>query len=313
MTNRLRYLTLLLLTGLFMTGCFRNGANTEGLPVGKRIQLSTVEELYQFLTYDDNRYPLVSLHRGGPATGYPENAIETFAYNASLQPVIVECDVRLSKDSALVLMHDNTLNRTTTGKGPIKAKTLAELKKLRLVDNNKKLTPYKIPTLEEALAWGKGKVIFTLDIKNDVPYEAVINAIRKQRAEASVVVITYSANQAAKIHSLAGDLMISASIRTVDDLSRLNEKDIPDNRLLAFIGTREADTQLTKILHDHGIMCILGTLGNLDKQASKRGFQLYAGFIDRGADILSTDRPTEAGRALNFYIKKRGISSRFVQ
>ncbi|WP_343536509.1 glycerophosphodiester phosphodiesterase family protein [Sphingobacterium thalpophilum] len=311
MTKVLRY--LLLLWVFTLASCFRHSGDTEGLPVGKRIQLTSAEDLYQFLTYDDNRYPLVSLHRGGPSSGYPENALETFAYNASLQPVIVECDVRLSKDSALVLMHDNTLDRTTTGHGAVKRLTLAELKKLRLVDNNKKITPYKIPTLDEALAWGKGKVIFTLDIKNDVPYESVINAIRKQRAESSVVIITYSAGQTSKVHNLAGDLMISASVKNLDDLVRLSEKDIPDNRLLAFVGSREADPQLTKILHDHGIMCILGTQGNLDRQATKKGFQIYAGFIDRGADILSTDRPTEAGRALNFYIKKRGITSKFVQ
>ncbi|MGB3064870.1 glycerophosphodiester phosphodiesterase family protein [Sphingobacterium thalpophilum] len=311
MTKVLRY--LLLLWVFTLASCFRHSGDTEGLPVGKRIQLTSAEDLYQFLTYDDNRYPLVSLHRGGPSSGYPENALETFAYNASLQPVIVECDVRLSKDSALVLMHDNTLDRTTTGHGAVKSLTLAELKKLRLVDNNKKITPYKIPTLDEALAWGKGKVIFTLDIKNDVPYESVINAIRKQRAESSVVIITYSAGQASKVHNLAGDLMISASVKNLDDLVRLSEKDIPDNRLLAFVGSREADPQLTKVLHDHGIMCILGTQGNLDRQAAKKGFQIYAGFIDRGADILSTDRPTEAGRALNFYIKKRGITSKFVQ
>src|SRR5690606_11844495 len=181
-------------------------------------------------------------------------ALETFAYNASLQPVIVECDVRLSKDSALVLMHDNTLNRTTTGRGSVSERTLAELKKLRLVDNDKKITPYKIPTLDEALAWGKGKVIFTLDIKNEVPYESVINVIRKQRAESSVVIITYSTGQAGKVHNLAGDLMISASVKNLDDLARLNEKDIPDNKLLAFVGTREADPQLIKVLHDHGVM-----------------------------------------------------------
>lgn len=307
-----RYCLFLLSSYLLFSSCFRHAGDTEGLPVGKRIQLNTVEELYQFLTYDDNRYPLVSLHRGGPTVGYPENAIETFAYNAGLQPVIVECDVRLTQDSALVLMHDNTLNRTTTGQGSVHERTLRELKKLRLVDNDKKITPYQIPTLEEALAWGKGKVIFTLDIKEDVPYELVINAVRKQRAEASVVIITYSASQAGKVHNLAGDLMISASVKNLDDLTRLNEKDIPDNRLLAFIGTREGDPQLIKVLHDHGIMCILGTLGNLDKQAEKKGIQLYAAFIERGADILSTDRPIEAGRALNFYIKKRSINSKFI-
>src|SRR5690606_29972854 len=139
MTKVLRY--LLLLWVFTLASCFRHSGDTEGLPVGKRIQLTSAEDLYQFLTYDDNRYPLVSLHRGGPTSGYPENALETFAYNASLQPVIVECDVRLSKDSALVLMHDNTLSRTTTGRGSVNERTLAELKKLRLADNDQKRTP----------------------------------------------------------------------------------------------------------------------------------------------------------------------------
>ena len=99
MNSRIAHYFLLSIC-LVLSSCFRHGANTDGLPVGKRIQLQNVEDLYQFLTYDDNRYPLVSLHRGGPTSGYPENAIETFSYNASLQPVIIECDVRMSKDSA---------------------------------------------------------------------------------------------------------------------------------------------------------------------------------------------------------------------
>lgn len=45
----------------------------------------------------------------------------------------------------------------------------------------------------------------------------------------------------AKSTVLQGILMISASVKNLDDLARLNEKDIPDNKLLAFVGTREAD------------------------------------------------------------------------
>src|SRR5690606_3823 len=99
--------------------------------------------------------------------GYPENAIETFEYWAKQFPLIIECDVRMSKDSVLVLMHDETLDRTSNGNGAIHKSTLDELKKLRLKDSNGELTDYQIPTLEEALIWGKGNVIFTLDVKQN--------------------------------------------------------------------------------------------------------------------------------------------------
>ncbi|MGJ1318961.1 glycerophosphodiester phosphodiesterase family protein [Sphingobacterium spiritivorum] len=287
-------------------------SNKPSLTQGTVFKFKSVDDLYQFLTYDEKRYPLVSAHRGGPYPGYPENAIETFDYIASKQPSIIECDVRLTKDSALVLMHDDKLDRTTNGTGKVSDYTLAELKKLKLKDNNGKLTLYRIPTLEEALAWGIGKVIYTLDVKQETPYSLVINAIRKTRAEAHVIIITYNPNQADRIFSLAPDLMISASIRNSGDLLRLNDRDIPDNRLVAFVGTREADKGLVDLLHGHGIPIILGTMGNLDKQAKANGNQIYAEYVDRGADILSTDRPLEAGKSLKYYILKRGIKSPFI-
>lgn len=313
MLRKISLFSFLIFTTVLFASCFRTGTSSDVLASSKTLNLKTVEELYQFLTYDENRYPLISLHRGGPTTGYPENAVETFAFNASYRPVIVECDVRLTKDSVLVLMHDSNLNRTSNGFGQLNAKTKSELKSLRLKDPGGKLTPYRIPTLEEALAWGKGRVVFTLDIKTDVPYDLVIRAIRNQNAESNTVIITYSANQAAVVHNLAPDLMISAPIKSKADLTRLNDRDIPDNRIIAFIGTREADKDLIDLLHGHGIMCILGTLGNLDKQAKEKGDQLYARFIENGADVLSTDRPLEAGRILDFYIKKRNITSKFIQ
>ncbi len=280
--------------------------------VDQVFNLKTVDDLYHFLTYNENSYPLVSAHRGGPSDGFPENAIPTFAEVASKMPAIIECDIAMTKDSVLVLMHDETLDRTTTGKGRVSNKTYEELKDLKLRDNNGELTNYRIPTLEDALQWGIGRVIYTLDVKRSVPYEKVIELIRKTKAEANSIIITYSANQAEVVNRLAPDLMISATIKNRDDLNRLSELSIPDTRLIAFVGTREPDTALYTMLRQHGIKSILGTIGNLDRSAEKAGYQLYADFIVRGADVLSTDRPFEAWKALDFYIKKRNIESPFI-
>lgn len=297
------------------SSCFRTNSSGGGnnMPqVDQVFNLKTVDDLYHFLTYNENSYPLVSAHRGGPSDGFPENAIPTFAEVASKMPAIIECDIAMTKDSVLVLMHDETLDRTTTGKGKLSRKTFEELKELKLKDNNGVVTNYRIPTLEDALQWGIGRVIYTLDVKKSVPYEKVIELIRKTKAEANSIIITYSANQAEVVNRLAPDLMISATIKNTDDLNRLSEMSIPDTRLIAFVGTREPDTALYTLLRQHGIKSILGTIGNLDRSAERAGYQLYADFIVRGADVLSTDRPFEAYKALDFYIKKRNLESPFI-
>lgn len=297
------------------SSCFRTNSSgsINNMPqVDQVFNLKTVDDLYHFLTYNENSYPLVSAHRGGPSDGFPENAIPTFAEVASKMPAIIECDIAMTKDSVLVLIHDETLDRTTTGKGKLSRKTFEELKELKLKDNNGVVTNYRIPTLEDALQWGIGRVIYTLDVKKSVPYEKVIELIRKTKAEANSIIITYSANQAEVVNRLAPDLMISATIKNTDDLNRLSEMSIPDTRLIAFVGTREPDTALYTLLRQHGIKSILGTIGNLDRSAERAGYQLYADFIVRGADVLSTDRPFEAYKALDFYIKKRNLESPFI-
>jgi glycerophosphoryl diester phosphodiesterase len=315
---------ILFISVLLLSSCFRNPpsdkqqeiSTTHAIPTSgfstDNFNITTLEELYQFLTYSENRYPLVSAHRGGDTDGLPENAIETFEHWAKQFPLIIECDVRMSKDSVLILMHDETLDRTSNGTGRVGKYTLAELKELQLKDSNGELTDYKIPTLQEVLIWGKGNVIFTLDVKQDVPYTLLSQVIQKVNAQASAVVITYNANQARAVYRVNPDLMLSVSVKSEKDLLKLAEAGIPDNRLVAFVGTSQPKADLVEKLHAHGIKTILGTIGNLDKQAASRGYQVYAEYVENGADILSTDRPNEAQKALDFYIQKRNIESPFI-
>lgn len=309
----LSLLPLLILLSAAFPGCAPASNGSNSLMVNERnITLRSTDELYRFLSYTDNRYPLVSAHRGGPNKGFPENAIETFENSYRHQPVIIECDIRMTRDSVLVLMHDETVDRTTTGSGKISAMDYVSLTDLYLTDPDGDTTSYRIPTFDKALQWGAGKVIYTIDVKRDVPYHMVIDAIRRNRAEAFSVIITYSADQAAEVYQLAPDLMISASIGSREDLLRLTDHNIPDNRLVAFVGTSAAKPEVYQLLHDHSILCILGTMGNLDKQAVTRGDSVYTRLIENGADILSTDRPLEAGQALHSYRNTHKLTSRFI-
>lgn len=310
--NKFFYIAALILLCIGANGCSFTDANGGSYNRQSGFELRSIEDLYQFLTYNKQRLPLVSAHRGGPEPGYPENAIETFERSASRQPLIIECDIALTKDSMLVMMHDDKLDRTTNGKGLLSDYTLKELKQFYLKDNEGKQTAFRIPTLDEVLRWGKGKVIFTLDIKRGVPLDLVMDAVRRNAAAPYAVIITYSASQAAQVYQIAPELMISASIKTTDDLVRLNDYGIPDNRLVAFVGISEPGSELYKELHDHGIMCIIGTMGNLDNRAKARGDDLYYGLIERGADIIATDRHNEAGVQLAKYRKDNRITSKIL-
>ncbi|MGX7835704.1 glycerophosphodiester phosphodiesterase family protein, partial [Campylobacter fetus subsp. venerealis] len=90
------------------------------------IHLKSVEEARDFYSWTSDRIPMVSAHRGGPYPGFPENAIETFANVLEYTPAIIELDVAMTKDGVLVLMHDDKLDRTTTGKGSVSDATYSE-------------------------------------------------------------------------------------------------------------------------------------------------------------------------------------------
>lgn len=320
--QKLIFFAIIVAINFAMVGCFRDAStadqsslannSSKGILSRGNFKLNSIEDLQTLLTFEENRYPLISAHRGGPSQGYPENAIETFQHVANKLPVIIECDVRLSKDSVLVLMHDEKLNRTTSGKGKVSDYTLEELKELHLFDPEGKETKYRIPTLEEALLWGKGKVIFTLDVKKEVPYKMVSDIIEKTKSKPYAIVITYNASQARALYNVNPDLMISASIQNERDLRQHTQIGIPDNKLIAFVGLSEPDEELVSLLHQHGIQIILGSIGNLDKRAQSRGYQAYADYIANGADVISTDYPLEAKKALDYYIKKRNISSPYI-
>ena len=243
--------------------------------------------------------PKISAHRGGgDLTGYPENCLESFGYLAKNLPVIIECDIDLTKDSVMVMMHDATLDRTTTGTGKLIDKTYAETRQYRLKDNAGNVTTYTIPTLEEVLRWGKNKVTFTLDVKRNVSFAKVVDMIHKTGAGDYAAIITYNAKDAALVHQLNSNLMISVTIRNRTEYDRLHDLGLPDNRMIAFVGVTEPGTDLYKFLHEKGIACILGTLGNLDKQAAAKGDQVYRQFAENGADVMSTDRPLEVWKTI---------------
>lgn len=254
--------------------------------------VKTPPSIFEFFNVESDHFPMVSVHRGGGEPKLiPENCIESFEFYARQIPSIIECDIVMSADSVLYMMHDNTLDRTTDGTGNVYRENWDYISTLYLKDNYGNLTNYKVPTLEEVLNWGRNKVLFTLDVKKETPFDQVVKIIQKTRTENISVVITYNADDAKKVYDLDPNLLVSVGIMQKDDYYRLRDYGIPDKNMIAFIGIREPKKELIDFLHDKGIMTILGVLGNLDQKAAARGDHLYKEYMEMGADILSTDRP----------------------
>lgn len=113
---------------------------------------------------------MIFAHRGFSGY-YPENTMLAFQKTAEEAPADgIELDIQLTKDGEIVIMHDETLDRTTNGSGFLKNYTLAELKTLSVGVNVKGFFPRQtIPTLREYLAWVKTtKLITNIELKTSV-------------------------------------------------------------------------------------------------------------------------------------------------
>jgi glycerophosphoryl diester phosphodiesterase len=111
--------------------------------------------------HDEGR-PLLGGHRGNPAE-HPENTMRSFRSAIALGCDLIECDVHLSSDGRLVVIHDHTLDRTTNGTGLVRDHTAAELRKLDAGDGE------KIPLLQEVIELAIGKVGLVIELKNLPP------------------------------------------------------------------------------------------------------------------------------------------------
>jgi glycerophosphoryl diester phosphodiesterase len=287
-----RFLSLIIIIGFL--GCKDSKLSKETFAITK-------SKLIEVFKASNSEYPNISVHRGGKGLkNYPENCLETLKFVNDSIAAIYEIDVAQTKDGQLILMHDNSIDRTTNGSGLVKNLAYKQLKTYHLKDDYGNQTQFKIPLFSEVLKWSKELgVILTVDIKRSVKQQDVINAIRKAKAEDICIIITYDVNQAQSAHKIAPELLLSVSARNHKELDRLLATNIPTENMLAFTGTRLSDVSLYQRLHKQNIVCILGTLGNLDRQAETRGDKLYKQWQNRGVDILATDRPFEAFNAIN--------------
>ncbi len=138
----------------------------------------------------------VIAHRGFSGAA-PENTIAAIRAAVDIGADMAEVDVTLSADDRVVVIHDDTLDRTTDGRGAVSGLTLAELQRL---DAGSWFAPRfageRIPTLEAVLAEVKGKILLNVEIKSEAVQRGIVGhvvaAVRDRGMTGQVMVSSFS-------------------------------------------------------------------------------------------------------------------------
>lgn len=154
--------------------------------------------------------PLVAAHRGGAAL-WPENSLLAFKNALALGVDFLETDVHLTADGEVVILHDPTLDRTTTGTGPVADRRLADLAPLRLRAADRTPTDEPVPTLAQLLdLLAPSGARLLLEIKVDAarrPYagieDKVLALIRARRLTSRVFIMAFQPDTLRRVRALA--------------------------------------------------------------------------------------------------------------
>ena len=133
----------------------------------------------------------------------PENSVSAVEAAIAAGADVLECDTHVTKDGEVVVCHDQTINSTPNGSGDITNMTLAEIKSYNMTDRNGRVTEEKIPTLEEFLKAGRGRVYYNLDYSpRTASTKQVVDIVTKLDMTESVIFYCNSAAKATEVLSM---------------------------------------------------------------------------------------------------------------
>jgi len=277
------------------------------------LKIKTAKDLHSYFQFTGNDPILIAGHRGGMVKGFPENSIATFENTLKHTPAFFEIDPRLTKDSVMVLMHDATLDRTTTGTGKLSDYTYEELKKFRLKDAEGNVTDFPIPTLSEVIEWARGKTVLNLDHK-DVPLAMTAALIKKHKADAFVMLTVHSAAEMQYYLTQNRNHTFSAFIRNRKEYDDYEKAGVPFTQMIAYIGphVKPENKELYALLNKKGTMCMISAASSYDKlKTAEERKAAYLAIAKDGASILESDLPIEAAEAVKEYAQKSGSKQKF--
>lgn len=302
------------LTALLIV-CFQSckeQVNTKERKVNRSMQ--TLNEIISNFKNPNNEQVVVISHRGDWRNA-PENSLQAIKNCIDMGVDMVEIDIHKTKDGKLVLMHDKTIDRTTTGKGLVSEWTLDSLKTLYLRNGANHATHHKIPTLEEAMLLAKGKVMINLDKCYDY-FDGVYKVLVKTGTENQVVIKgNVSLSQ---VKQEFGEYLDKVFFMPVVILDNSESEEIVSDYLenfkpvaFEFVFKDEQSPIINrfKSLRKKGSSIWVNSLweslnaGYEDDMAVMNQDSIYGWYIDKGVNMIQTDRP----ELLLNYLRSKGL------
>jgi glycerophosphoryl diester phosphodiesterase len=217
----------------------------------------------------------VVAHRGFKAVA-PENTIAAFDAAAAVGADYMELDVHVTKDGALILMHDAKVDRTTNGTGAVRDLTLADVQKLDAGRGQ------QVPTLREALLWGKQKGV-RIDIDHkDGPVEDIARMIQ-EAGMSKQVVIEGPRDRLKRFSELLPGVDTMPHVTSVEDIRAACET--LRTTVIRLSLEQLAQPGAVAAVHGCGARVSVTILGKQDNAEDIRRV------IQLGGELIETDRP----------------------
>ena len=250
-----------------------------------------------------SKHVMIFAHRGNWRNS-AENSIQAFqdCINEGLDGI--EVDLQMTKDSVLIIMHDETLDRTTTGSGKVSDYTIDELRKLRLLNPIGVKTRQTIPTFQQVLLLAKDKILIQVD-KWKAYGQQVADLAKKYNCERQIILRTTDNSKATKqkYGNLLDNLIVMPVL--VCKGGNVDEENLQDfiknysSPVMSFSFIREDYPILRKIknLQEMGYRIWFNSLwdtfnaGHDDELAVTDPDNSYGWLINHGANIIFSDNP----------------------
>lgn len=305
----MKYLFITLFLNIYTV----SGIINQAVAQNEQVQTTSDKILLQLKNTKANTV-FVAAHRGDWRNA-PENSIQALENCIEMGVDIVETDVQLTKDSVLVIMHDETIDRTTTGSGKISDYTCAELQKFYLKAGQGHKTRERIPTFEEFMLAAKGKILINVD-KGWNCLDKVVVVLKKTGTMKQALI--KGKNPYHEIRREYGSLIDSIQYipmvsEKTPDLANYVDNFLNNTRPAAFeviFSTNDSPviTQLHKIERQGGRIWINSLWDDLcaghdDEMALADPDANWGWIVKSGATFIQTDRP----ELLLNYLRAKGL------
>mgnify|MGYP003648913825 CR=1 FL=1 len=229
---------------------------------------------------------LIAAHRAAHHK-YPENSLEAIQEAIDLGVDIIEIDVRVTTDGEVFLMHDQTIDRTTTGSGDIELMNSVDLAAHKLLKDGEN-SGISIPTLREALQVSKGKIMVDLDLKTDKIQE-VMDVVKEMGVEDEMIFFDSDWKVLKEVRARMPKAYLMPRTYKIKHIKKAYNK---LNPVIVHIDPSFNSQKTAEIAKKYRLRTWINSLGDLDNELSiNPNPELALDLIQHGANTVQTDLP----------------------